>query len=160
MQELPPQPSIAEESPREPATLKKPAAPEKASVPARRRILVMDDETSILELTARMLGSQGYDVETSLNGTTAVKIYRTARDAGRPFDVVILDLTVPEGMGGYDAFKAMQAFDPGVKAILSSGYSHEPVVMNYKKYGLAGVAPKPYRVHDLVGAVEGVLGKG
>jgi len=153
MQEPPTPQSVAEASPQEPAPWAKAAAP------ARKRILVMDDETSILELTARMLGSQGYEVETSLNGTTAVKLYRAAREAGRPFDVVILDLTVPEGMGGFDAFKAMQAYDPGVKAILSSGYSHEPVVMNYKKYGLAGVAPKPYRVHDLVDAVEGVLGK-
>ena len=154
MQDLPSQQPMAQES----VTGSTPN--EEKPGPARKnRILVMDDETSILELTARMLGSQGYEVETALNGTTAVKLYRAASEAGRAFDVVILDLTVPEGMGGFDAFKAMQAFDPGVKAILSSGYSQEPVVVNYKKYGIAGVAPKPYRVTDLVGAVERVLGK-
>jgi DNA-binding NarL/FixJ family response regulator len=78
-------------------------------------------------------------------------------EAGRPFDVVILDLTVPSGMGGYDAFKAMRAFDPGVKAIVSTGYSHEPVVLNYKAHGITGVAPKPYKVRELLNAVEAAL---
>ena len=117
----------------------------------------MDDESSILELTERMLKSHGYEVEITNNGNAAVTQYRAAMEAGRRFDVVILDLTVPEGMGGFEAFKAMQAFDPGIRAIVSSGYSHEPVVVNYKKYGLAGIAPKPYRVKDLVGAVENAL---
>jgi DNA-binding NtrC family response regulator len=119
----------------------------------------MDDESSILELTSRMLTSKGYDVETSTNGSAAVKLYRAAKDAGWPFDAVLLDLTVPDGMGGFEAFNAMKEYDPGVKAILSSGYSHEPVVVNYKKYGIAGLAPKPYRVTELMDAVEGVLNR-
>ena len=128
-----------------------------ARKPGARRILVMDDESSILELTGRMLRSQGYEVETATCGDAAVTQYRAATEAGRAFDVVILDLTMPEGMSGFDTFKALKAFDSEVKAILSSGYSHEPVVLNYKKYGLAGVVPKPYRVKDLTGAVERVL---
>lgn len=128
--------------------------------PRRKRILVMDDETSILELTSRMLGSQGYEVEQATNGNTAVTLYQEAMDAGRPFDVVMLDLTVPSGMGGLDAFKAMQELDPGVKVILSTGYSHEPVVLNYRAYGIAGVAPKPYKVKELLGAMESVLAAG
>lgn len=123
----------------------------------RRRVLVMDDETSILEMARRILGNRGYEVATATDGNTAVKQYRAALDAELPFDVVIMDLTVPEGMGGFDAFKTIQAFDPGVKVILSTGYCHEPVIVNYKEYGIAGVAPKPYRVSDLLGAVEGVL---
>ncbi len=123
----------------------------------RSRLLVMDDEPSILDLTVRMLTSKGYHVETARNGNAAVTQYRAAMDAGHPFDAVILDLTVPEGMGGFDAFKAIRAFDPAVKAIVSSGYSHEPVVLNYKQHGLAGIAPKPYRVKDLLGTVESVL---
>ncbi len=121
------------------------------------RVLVMDDEVPILELTARLLGSRGYDVETATDGNMAVAQYRAAMDSGCPFDAVILDLTVPEKMGGYDAFKAMREFDPGVRAVVSSGYSHEPVVLNYKDYGIAGVAPKPYRTHELLGAVEQAL---
>jgi CheY-like chemotaxis protein len=131
-----------------------------APKPKLGRVLVMDDEAPILELTARLLGSRGYEVETAMDGDRAVLLYRTAMDEGRPFAAVILDLTVPEKMGGYEAFKAIRAFDPGVKAIVSSGYSHEPVVLNYKDYGIAGVAPKPYRVSELLGAVEGAwLGK-
>ena len=80
-------------------------------------------------------------------------------DAGSRFDLLILDLTVPEKMGGYDAFKAIQAFDPAVKAIVSSGYSHEPIVLNYKDYGIAGVAPKPYRSIELIGAVERAIAR-
>jgi CheY-like chemotaxis protein len=134
-----------------------PPAPAAAPEQGRKRVLVMDDEMPILDLTARLLRSRGYEVETALDGNTAVAQYQAAMDAGCRFDVLILDLTVPEKMGGYDAFKAIRAFDPAVKAIVSSGYSHEPIVLNYRDYGIAGVAPKPYRVSELLGAVEGVL---
>jgi CheY-like chemotaxis protein len=123
----------------------------------RRRVLVMDDEAPILELIARLLRSRGFEVETATDGEMAIGRYKGAMDEGHPFDVLILDLTVPEKMGGYDAFKAIHAIDPGVKAIVSSGYSQEPIVMNYKEYGIAAVAPKPFRVAELLGAVESVL---
>jgi CheY-like chemotaxis protein len=123
------------------------------------RLLVMDDEVPILELTARLLRTGGYEVETSTDGDMAVTLYRAAMQEGRRFDAIILDLTVPEKMGGYEAFQAIRALDPSVKAIVSSGYSHEPVVLNYKDYGFAGVAPKPYRLGELLGAVAGVLVK-
>jgi CheY-like chemotaxis protein len=128
-----------------------------AGGPRRKRVLVMDDEIPILDLTVRLLATRGYEVETATDGGMAVERYRAAMEAGKPFDVVILDLTVPEKMGGYDAFKAMREFDPAVKAIVSSGYSHEPVVLNYRDYGIAGVAPKPYRVGELLGAVDAVV---
>ena len=83
----------------------------------------MDDEAPILDITSRMLRSRGYEVETAIDGDAAVSQYYAAMEAGHPFDVLILDLTVPEKMGGYDAFKAIRAFDPAVKAIVSSGYS-------------------------------------
>jgi DNA-binding NtrC family response regulator len=134
-----------------------PLHPSIGDPPARKRILVMDDDASILELTGRMLKASGYEVDLTNDGNIAVAQYHAAKESGRPYDVVILDLTVPAGMGGYDAFKAMQAFDPAVKAIVSSGYSHEPVVLNYRSFGLAGVAPKPYKIKELVGAVESVL---
>ncbi len=152
MQELPLQQISTAKSPEDPAG----GMPSRD--PARKRILVMDDEASILELTGRMLRTQGYEVVTTVDGAAAVAEYRVAMEAGRQFDAVILDLTVPSGMGGFDAFKAIQAFDPGVKAIVSSGYSHEPVVLNYRKYGIAGIAPKPYKVKELMAAVAGVVG--
>ena len=129
-----------------------------AHEPGPSRVLVMDDEMAILELTARLLKSRGYEVGTALDGESAITEYRAAMEAGRPYDLLILDLTVPEKMGGYEAFKAIRAFDPGVKAIVSSGYSHEPIVLKFREFGLAGVAPKPYRVSELLEAVEKVLG--
>ena len=144
--------SISTENPPGPAHEPAAAKPNKSE-----RILVMDDEPPILDLTVRLLKSRGYEVETAMDGGMAVNQYRLALDAGRRFDLVILDLTVPEKMGGYEAFEAIKALDPAVKAIVSSGYSHEPVVLRYKDYGIAGVAPKPYRVSELLGAVEGVL---
>jgi CheY-like chemotaxis protein len=129
-----------------------------AATPAQKpilgRVLVMDDEEPILELTARLLKSRGYEVETATDGGMAVSHYRAAMGNGKRFDVVILDLTVPEKMGGYDAFQAMKAFDPTVRAIVSSGYSHEPIVLNYKDFGITGVAPKPYRMNELLEVVE------
>ncbi len=125
----------------------------------RTRVLVMDDEESILELTGRMLRCQGYDVETARDADTALARYRRAMEEGRRIDVVILDLTMAVGMGGLDAFKALKAFDPDVKAILSTGYSHESVVLNYQKHGIAGLALKPYKVRDLLDAVSAVAGR-
>jgi len=124
----------------------------------RARILIMDDETSILELTSRMLALQGYEIETACDGDSTVAQYKAAMDSGNGFDALILDLTVPEGMNGYDTFKAVRELDPGVKAILSTGYSHDPVVINYKSHGIAGVALKPYKVKELFDAVRDVLG--
>ncbi len=144
------------ESPRD-ATRDSSATASDAPEGRRGRVLVMDDEAAILELTSRLLKSRGYEVETVLDGNMSVAHYRAAMAAGCPFDVLILDLTVPEKMGGYEAFKTIQAFDPRVKAIVSSGYSHEPIVLNFRDYGIAGVAPKPYRVSELLGAVEGVM---
>ena len=131
------------------------ATPPREQIP--KRVLVMDDEESILELTGRMLRSQRYEVNTARDAGTALNLYRTALEAGKRFDVVILDLTMAEGMGGFEAFKALKALDPGIKAILSTGYSHESVVLNYKQHGIAGLALKPYRVQDLLDAVQGVL---
>ena len=122
----------------------------------RKRVLVMDDEESILELTGRMLKSQGYEVDTARNADIALNHYRTAMETGRRIDVVILDLTMAEGLGGLEAFKALKEMDPEVKAILSTGYSHESVVLNYKQHGIAGLALKPYKVQELLGAVSSV----
>lgn len=119
----------------------------------------MDDEAPILDLTRRMLCSRGYEVETCTDGDLAIAQYEAAMTSGRPFDAVILDLTVPERMGGYDAFIAIKAIDPDVKAIVSSGYSHEPIVLNYKDYGIAGVAPKPYRVGEFLATVDSIVGR-
>lgn len=108
------------------------------------RVLLMDDEAIIRDLALRLFTILGYEVETAADGKEAVEKYREARIAGRPFGVVILDLTVKGGMGGEEALKRLKAIDPEVKAIVSSGYSIDSVMSDYKAAGFSGMIAKPY----------------
>ena len=83
--------------------------------------------------------------------------YALAREAGRPFDVVILDLTVPGGMGGRETIEKLRQMDPQVRAIVSSGYSHDPVLAQYRAHGFLGMVPKPYDLHELLKVVYTVM---
>ena len=123
-------------------------------VPGRIRVLVMDDEEAIRSLTSRILSSRDCDVTTTCTGEEALQAYETARAAGAPFDVVILDLTIRGGMGGKDTIQRLREIDPGVKAIVSSGYSTDPVLSNYRRYGFRGIVPKPYRAEHLCQTVQ------
>jgi CheY-like chemotaxis protein len=89
-----------------------------------------------------------------------VREYGAARTAGRPYDAVILDLTVPGGMGGLEAMEALRKLDPEVRAIVSSGYSSDPVLANYRAHGFLGMVPKPYKITDLSKTIQTVLGNG
>jgi len=140
-----------------PASMGEAPSPKRKPRPAitmRARILVMDDEQTIRNLTGKMLASAGYQVETANEGEDAVRKYQAAMDAGNRFDVVVLDLRVPLGMGGFEAFKAIREIDPGVKAIISSGHTENPIMSSYREHGIADVVPKPYRVDELVDAVR------
>jgi PAS domain S-box-containing protein len=138
-----------------------PPAAATAAVPAsagQGRILVMDDEPVVRQVAARILAAVGYEVETVPHGEAAVVAYREARDAGRPFDAVILDLTVPGGMGGAEAVRQLAAIDPAVRAIVSSGYSRDPVMSDYRGHGFCNVIAKPYQVKDVSRILGEVLG--
>ncbi len=113
------------------------------------RILVMDDEDIVRSTARQMLGHMGYEVELARDGAEAIKIYKEARESGKPFAAVILDLTVPGGMGGKEAIKKLMEIDPGVKGIVSSGYSDDPVMAEFEKHGFRGVIPKPYSIEEL-----------
>ncbi len=113
------------------------------------RILVMDDEEAIRKLMKNYLGQIGYDVEVCDDGLQAMDHYRKACDAGTPFDVVILDLTIPGGGGGREIISQMRKIDATVKAIVSSGYVNDPVINNYKAHGFCAVLLKPYDVREL-----------
>ena len=113
------------------------------------KVLVMDDEESVRQTAGGMLTFLGYDVEFAEDGATAVDLYKDAYYSGRPFDAVITDLTVRGGMGGKMAVRELLAVDPNVNAIVSSGYSHDALLSDHKKYGFCGVIAKPYRLQEL-----------
>jgi len=121
------------------------------------RILVMDDQESVLRTASRMLGTMGHDVTCAEDGEAAVSACRRALDAGTPFDLVILDLTVPGGMGGVETLDALRRFWPGVRAVASSGYSTDAVLADPASYGFAGILRKPYTVEDLARCLRRAL---
>ncbi len=113
------------------------------------RVLVMDDEPTICDVARQMLEYMGYEVETAADGQEAIRLYRTAMKRGCPFDLVIMDLTIPAGMGGKEAIQELKKIDPHVLAIVSSGYSNDPVFGNYQQYGFQGCVTKPFGLKEL-----------
>ena len=113
------------------------------------RILIMDDEEVIRQVAAEILKHIGYEVELAEDGTEAIEMYKKALESRRPFDAVIMDLTIAGGMGGKEAIKEITKIDPKVKAIVSSGYSNDPVMSNFREYGFSGAVMKPYRIGEL-----------
>ncbi|MGC8829027.1 MAG: CHASE domain-containing protein [Verrucomicrobiia bacterium] len=146
-----------------PATSKQPEKPKnnKGFPPELRgkRILIMDDEENICILVEAILERFGLNVETSLNGEDAIRKFLSAIRAGMPYDLVILDLTIQGGIGGKDVLVELKKHDPNVKAIVSSGYSFDPIMANYKQYGFAGVIQKPYSADELKEIVVDLLRK-
>lgn len=127
-------------------------------VPAvRTKVLHMDDEDMIIQITRDMLESLGYEVETASDGNETIKKYVDARNSGKPFDIVILDITIPGGMGGKETILRLLEIDPAVKAIVSSGYSNDPVMAMFGEYGFAGVIAKPYGITELNDAIKRIL---
>ena len=126
---------------------------------SKGKILLMDDETVILDVTREVLNFLGYEVVSAPEGAEAIRIFSRERVAGSPFDLVILDLSVPEGMGGEETFEKLHALDPSAKVIVSSGYTSEPMMTNPKKFGLAGALAKPYRIAEIKALLETTIPK-
>ncbi len=129
----------------------------KGLISGHGRILVMDDEDFIRELVSVMLPKMGYDVVLAQDGQAAVDIYKEELEAGNTFDAVILDLTVPGGMGGKETARQLRALDPNVRAIVSSGYSNDPVMANHASYGFCGAVKKPYLIQDMSQLLNAVI---
>lgn len=104
-----------------------------------------------------MLNRMGYEVVSTADGTETIDTFRQAINRGDPFDLVILDLTIPGGMGGAKVMPELIKLDPEVKAIVSSGYSNDPIMANYSEYGFCGIAPKPYTRQQLTELLGRVL---
>ncbi|MEW6078761.1 MAG: PAS domain S-box protein [Thermodesulfobacteriota bacterium] len=148
---FPADPAAAIESPRQVSRAEEPAGRKP------RRILFMDDNEAIRKLGVSMLNTFGHSVEVSRDGQDAVAQYTATMEQGSPFDLVILDLTVPGGMGGREAVQKILAVDPGARAIVSSGYSSDPVLSNYRDYGFAGGLVKPFTMAALEAELTRVL---
>lgn len=126
-------------------------------IPGMGRILVMDDEEMVRQVARSMLQRLGYEVETARDGADAVLRYSKAREQGCPFDAVIMDLTVPGGMGGKEAIQVLRKMDPEIKAIVSSGYSNDPVMATFREHGFTGVVIKPYTISALGETIHALL---
>ncbi len=127
-----------------------PLAQKKAIKAKGGSILIMDDEEYILDVFTKMLRIQGYTVECVKTGEDAIKKYREHYESDKPFDFVILDLTVYGGMGGRETIKVLRSINPSIKAIVSSGYSENPVLANFREYGFSDVLTKPYSIDDIL----------
>ncbi len=121
------------------------------------KILVMDDDEMVLEVSTKYLHHLNFNVTTAKNGEEAVEIYKEQLLKGKPFDCVIMDLTIPGGMGGKETIKVLKELDPHVKAIVSSGYSNDPVMANHRDYGFMGVTVKPFRIDELKSLLYDVI---
>lgn len=121
------------------------------------RILLMDDEDTIRNIGGEMLSCFGYRVTLARNGQEAVDIYQHAMKVGEPFDAVIMDLTVPGGLGGIETISILRRIDPEINAIISSGYASDPVMSDYERYGFRGVVIKPYKIDELNAVINQVI---
>ncbi|MGH9720660.1 MAG: ATP-binding protein [Bryobacteraceae bacterium] len=121
------------------------------------RILVVDDEDALRMLMTQMLARLGYEAECAREGGEAVALYEGAKASGRAFDAVIVDLTIPGGMGGIEAAAKLREIDAGVKLIVSSGYSDAPVMSEFRRYGFDAVIPKPWTLNQVSGVFRQVF---
>jgi PAS domain S-box-containing protein len=127
------------------------------AVSGEAKILLMDDEEPIRTVGGEMLFYYGYQVTLARDGKEAIDLYKKAQKAGEPFELVIMDLTVPGGLGGIETMAVLRQIDPGAKAIISSGYASDPVMSDYKRYGFSGVVIKPYKFDELIEVLNQVL---
>jgi two-component system cell cycle sensor histidine kinase/response regulator CckA len=132
--------------------------PENKNGKAQYSILVMDDEEALRKVAKNMLHHLGHHAVCVADGEQAIKKYKQAKDAETPIDLIIMDLTIPGGMGGKEAVKEILSIDPDAKVLVSSGYSNDPIMANYKAYGFSGAVAKPYELKELMKLVDQVLG--
>jgi CheY-like chemotaxis protein len=127
------------------------------SDPGPVRILFMDDEELVRDAVQRLLEANGYDVEMAVSGEEAIEKYRIASKDGNAFDIVIMDLTVSQGMGAKEAVGALLELDPAAKVIVTSGYSVDPVLAKYREFGFTGVLVKPFTSAELKESITDAL---
>jgi CheY-like chemotaxis protein len=144
-------------SPEKPAPLSAPHAESLTMENGEQSVLVMDDEEMIRELITAILEETGYRVTTCSNGEEAIDLYRAAFSAGVPFRAVIMDLTIPGRMGGKEAARSIFDIDPSARLIVSSGYSTDPVMADYREFGFCGAVFKPYSAAEITAILKEAL---
>jgi CheY-like chemotaxis protein len=123
------------------------------------KVLLVDDEEIILDVSREVLQFLGYEAAFAREGLAAIELYKQEKEAGRPFDLVIIDLTIPDGMGGRETIERLRSYDPGVKAVVSSGYANDPVVQDFASCGFSGRLTKPYRINEMKVLLEDMIKK-
>jgi PAS domain S-box-containing protein len=139
------------------AIVEETAAEKEEHVMGTGRVLIMDDDEIVSTVAEDILGVLGYESECARDGNEAIEKYQSALELGKPFSLVIMDLTIPGGMGGKETIERLRQIDSNVRAIVSSGYSNDPIMSEYWKYGFNGVVPKPYKVHELSQTIKQVM---
>ncbi|MGO9122972.1 MAG: PAS domain S-box protein [Desulfomonilaceae bacterium] len=130
---------------------------DRSVVAGEGKILLMDDEEMIRHMAGEMMSLLGYEVDVARDGEEAVELYRLAKDSDNPYAAVILDLTVPGAMGGRETIGRLMEIDPAVRAIVSSGYSDDPIMSDHKRHGFSGVVAKPYSAEELSRTLGSVI---
>lgn len=131
-----------------------PKTPPAKNIRGHGRVLLVDDEEIIRRSAGGLLRRLGYEVDMAEDGSAAIRLFRRAVKENRPFDAVIMDLTIPGGMGGEDTVQELKKIDPAAKVVVSSGYSNDAVLSRYEEYGFCAAVTKPWRVEELSEALE------
>ncbi|MEA3545450.1 MAG: response regulator, partial [Thermodesulfobacteriota bacterium] len=124
------------------------------------KIMIMDDEEMVRSLVERALSRIGYEVVSAEDGDEAILLYKEAKEANAPIDLIIMDLTIPGGMGGIDTIREIHKIDPEAKVVVSSGYSNDPVMANFSEYGFCAAMAKPFQIRELMEFVGRTLSRG
>jgi CheY-like chemotaxis protein len=123
-----------------------------------KKILVLEDDVVIADIASEILSLEGYEVVCVENGEDALNYFQTAFLSDRPFDLVLIDLTIKDGMGGYETMQKLMALNPNVKGVVTSGFSDDPIMKHYDEYGFVAAIGKPYTTKELVETIERTLG--
>jgi two-component system, cell cycle sensor histidine kinase and response regulator CckA len=126
---------------------------------SKPKVLVVDDEAMICDLSFAVMQEMGYDVVTASDGRQAIDLCKKAKDENLPFDVILLDLTIHGGMGGLEALQNIRKLDPSVRAIATTGHSEHPIMQDSKKHGFIAVLCKPFKIAELRDTLLQILGR-
>jgi two-component system, cell cycle sensor histidine kinase and response regulator CckA len=121
------------------------------------RVLLIDDEEEILRVTKTLLSDCGFEVDTAPSAEKAVDLFRERLSSGEPVNMVVMDLIMPGNAGGEEILAELRKIDPSIRAIVTSGYSCDPVLVNYKDHGFNGFIEKPYTIESLVASIKSAM---